>query len=212
VKDRIKLKAHDLFMQFGVRSITMDEIALQMGVSKKTIYQYYADKDELVDAVMIDKIKFNQDCCLRDKQDAKDAIHEVFLAIEMMQEMFQNMNPSILFELEKYYPKSFENFLHHKYDFLYRIITENIERGIAEELYRTDIDIKVLVKARLETMMLAFNQQLFPKNKYSLIQVETELTTHFLFGLATIKGHKLITKFQQERTKKTNTNEKTLAQ
>jgi TetR/AcrR family transcriptional regulator, cholesterol catabolism regulator len=212
VKDRIKLKAHDLFMQYGVRSITMDEIALQMGVSKKTIYQYYADKDELVDAVMIDKIKFNQDCCLKDKQHAKDAIHEVFLAIEMMQEMFQNMNPSILFELEKYYPKSFEKFLQHKYSFLYKILTDNIERGIAEELYRSDIDTDVLVKARLETMILPFNLQLFPKNKYQLVKVETELTTHFLFGLATIKGYKLITKYQQERTKNTNINEKILAQ
>jgi TetR/AcrR family transcriptional regulator, cholesterol catabolism regulator len=212
VKDRIKQKAHDLFMQFGVRSITMDEIALQMGMSKKTIYQYYADKDELVDVVMADVIKHNQNCCLRDRQHAKDAIHEVFLAIEMMQEMFQNMNPSILFELEKYYPKVFEKFLQHKYDFLYKIIATNIERGIAEELYRSDIDINVLVKARLETMLLAFNQQLFPKNKYSLIQVETELTTHFLFGLVTVKGHKLITKYQQHSTKNTNTNEKTLAQ
>jgi TetR/AcrR family transcriptional regulator, cholesterol catabolism regulator len=212
LKDRIKQKAHDLFMQYGVRSITMDEIALQMGVSKKTIYQYYADKDELVDAVMLDKIKFNQDCCLRDRQHAKDAVHEVFLAIEMMQEMFQNMNPSILFELEKYYPKSFEKFTQHKYSFLYKILIENIQRGIAEELYRNDFAVDVAVKARLETMMLPFNQTIFPKNKYSLIQVETELTTHFLFGLATIKGHKLITKYQQDSTKKTNTNEKTLAQ
>jgi TetR/AcrR family transcriptional regulator, cholesterol catabolism regulator len=199
-------------MQYGVRSVTMDEIALQMGASKKTIYQYYADKDELVDAVMVDIINHNQDCCMKDKSTAKDAIHEVFLAIEMMQEMFQNMNPSILFELEKYYPKAFEKFKQHKYSFLYKVLKENIERGIAEELYRGEIDIEILVKVRLETMMIPFNQQVFPKNKYSLIKVETELTTHFLFGLATVKGYKLITKYQQDRTtKKTNTNEKNLA-
>lgn len=211
MRNRIKQRAHDLFMQYGVRSITMDEIALQMGVSKKTIYQYYVDKDELVDAVMVDIINTNQDCCLRDRQHAKDAVHEVFLAIDMMQEMFQNMNPSILFELEKYYPKSFEKVTQHKYAFLHRIITENINRGIMEELYRSDIDVDVAVKVRLETMMLPFNQQLFPKNKYSLVKVETELTTQFLFGLATVKGHKLITKYQQESiNKKTNTNEKIL--
>jgi TetR/AcrR family transcriptional regulator, cholesterol catabolism regulator len=200
-------------MQYGVRSITMDEIALQMGVSKKTIYQYYADKDELVDAVMVSEINFNQDCCLKDRERAKNAIHEVFLAIQMMQEMFQNMNPSILFELEKYYPQSFEKFLHHKYSFLHKVLKENIERGIKEELYRNEVDIEILVKARLENMMLPFNQQVFPKNKFPLIKVETELTTHFLYGLATIKGYKLITKYQQESTnKKTNTNEKILAQ
>jgi len=211
VKDRIKQKAHDLFMQYGVRSVTMDEISVQMGVSKKTIYQYYADKDELVDAVMVDIINYNQDCCMQDKKKAKDAIHEVFLAMEMMQEMFQNMNPAILFELEKYYPKSFEKFKQHKYSFLYKVLKENLERGIAEELYRNEMDIDIMIKLRLETMMMPFNQVLFPKNKYSLIKVETEFTTNFLFGLATIKGHKLITKYEQDRTKKTNTNEKTLA-
>lgn len=198
-------------MQYGVRSVTMDEIALQMGVSKKTIYQYYADKDELVDAVIMDIITYNQDCCMKDRQLAKDAIHEVFLAIDMMQEMFQNMNPSILFELEKYYPKSFEKFKQHKYTFLYQVLKENLERGIYEELYRSEVDVDIMIKLRLETMMMPFNQILFPKSKYSLIKVETEFTTNFLFGLATIKGHKLITKYQQDRTKKTNTNEKTLA-
>lgn len=211
MKERIKQKSHDLFMQYGVRSVTMDEIALQMGVSKKTIYQYYADKDELVDAVMVDIINYNQDCCLKDRQSAKDAIHEVFLAIDMMQEMFQNMNPTILFELEKYYPKSFEKFKQHKYSFLYKVLKENIERGISEELYRSELDLDIMIKLRLETMMMPFNQILFPKSKYSLIKVETEFTTNFLFGLATIKGHKLITKYQQDRSKKTNTNEKTLA-
>lgn len=191
----------------------MDEIALQLGVSKKTIYHYYADKDELVDAVMVDIINYNQGCCLKDRQNAKDAIHEVFLAIEMMQEMFQDMNPSILFELEKYYPKAFAKFKEHKYSFLYKVLKENVARGIKEELYRSDIDIEILVKVRLETMMMPFNQQIFPKNRYSLIKVETELTTHFLFGLATVKGYRLITKYQQYRnTKKANTNEKILAQ
>lgn len=199
-------------MQYGVRSVTMDEIAVQLGVSKKTLYQYYADKDELVDAVIIDILSVNEHKCTKDRGGAKNAIHEVFLAIDMMQEMFQNMNPSVLFELERYYPKAFEKFTKHKYSFLYKVMQENIERGIAEELYRKEIDVEILVKARLETMMLPFSQLVFPKNKYNLIKVETELTTHFLYGLATTKGYKLITKYQQDRiNKKTNTNEKILA-
>jgi AcrR family transcriptional regulator len=212
LKERIKLKAHSLFMQYGVRSVTMDEIAVQLGVSKKTLYQYYADKDELVDAVIADILSVNEHNCTKDINIAKNAIHEVFLAIDMMQEMFQDMNPAVLFEIEKYYPKAFEKFTKHKYSFLHRVLKENIERGIAEELYRPDIDVEILVKARLETMMMPFNQVVFPKNKFNLVKVETELTTHFLFGLATTKGYKLITKYQQDRTnKKTNTNEKIMA-
>lgn len=200
-------------MQYGVRSVTMDEIAVQLGVSKKTLYQYYADKDELVDAVILDVLTVNQDNCIKDRSMAKNAIHEVFLAIDMMQEMFQDMNPSVLYELEKYYPKAFEKFAKHKSSFLYKVMKENIERGITEELYRSDIDVEIQVKMRLENMMIPFNQMVFPKNKFDLIKVETELTTHFLYGLATIKGYKLITKYRLDRNnnKKTNTNEKILA-
>ena len=89
VKERIQQKAHDLFMHYGVRSVTMDEIALQLGISKKTIYHFFSDKDELVDEVMNLKIKCSEQNCLQDKERAKDPDHEMFLAIEMMQEMFE---------------------------------------------------------------------------------------------------------------------------
>ncbi len=206
--NRIKQKAHDLVMQYGIRSVSMDDIAGALGISKKTIYQYFSDKDELVEAVIADKIKYNQDCCLQDRASASDAVHEVFLAIEMMQEMFQNMNPSVIYDMEKFHPKAFARFTQHKYNFLYKIIKENIERGIREEMYRPEIDVDVIVKARLENMMLSFNLQLFPKNKYSLVQVETQLTEHFLFGLASQKGHKLILKYQQDRIKKNSNDTK----
>lgn len=200
--ERIKQKAHDLVMQYGIRSVSMDDIASALGMSKKTIYQYYADKDELVEAFIKDKISENQMLCKRDQHNAKDAVHEVFLAMEMMQEMFADMNPSIISDMEKFHPKSYAIFHQHKYNFLYKVLKENIDRGITEGLYRSDLDVEVLIKARLEIMMLPFNQQVYPKNKYRLIDVEIALTEHFLFGLASAKGYKLISKYQQERIKK----------
>jgi AcrR family transcriptional regulator len=189
-------------MQFGIRSVSMDDIAGALGMSKKTIYQYFADKDELIEAVIKDRIEESQICCEKDKETARDAVHEVFLAMEMMQELFQNMNPAVIYDMEKFHPKAFNHFTKHKHQFLYKVLSDNIERGIQEELYRPEIDIDIIIKARLENMMLAFNQQLFPNNKFSLVAVETQLTEHFLFGLASPKGHKLILKYQQERLKK----------
>jgi TetR/AcrR family transcriptional regulator, cholesterol catabolism regulator len=201
--ERIKQKAHDLVMQYGIRSVSMDDIASGLGMSKKTIYQFFSDKNELVQAIIKDVIEENETCCRQDKATAKDAIHEVFLAMQMMQEMFSNMNPSIVYDLEKFHPKAYSVFHKHKHSFLYQVLKENLTRGIKEELYRKDINEEVLIKARLETMMLAFDQQVFPKNKYQLVDVEIELTEHFLFGLASLKGHKLILKYQQNRIKKT---------
>jgi len=198
---RIKQKAHDLVMQYGIRSVSMDDIASALGMSKKTIYHHFADKDELIEAVIKDKIKESQVCCERDKETARNAIHEMFLAMEMMQELFQHMNPSVIYDMEKFHPRSFFHFSQHKHQFLYKVLKDNVERGIKEGLYRAEIDIDIIIKARLENMMLAFNQQLFPKNKFSLVVVEIQLTEHFLFGLASPKGYKLILKYQQERFK-----------
>src|SRR5580765_6719580 len=98
-KERILQKAHELFMRYGVRSVSMDDIAAQLGMSKKTLYQYYADKEELVDVTLGALLDDNRKECLADRQTAENAVHEIFLAFDMMQEMFSNMNPSIVFDL-----------------------------------------------------------------------------------------------------------------
>src|SRR5262245_4196633 len=103
-KERILEKAHELFMRYGVRSVSMDDIAAQLGMSKKTLYHDYTDKEELVDAVLSTVLEKNRNECFADKQSAENAIHEIFQAFDMMQEMFTNMNPAIVFDLEKYHP------------------------------------------------------------------------------------------------------------
>lgn len=199
MKDRIKQKADELFRTYGIKSVTMDEIANRLGVSKKTIYQSFADKDELVDEVVVELLTYNQARCNTDRALATNAVHEVFLAMEMVKEMFHNMNPVILYDMERNHPNTFQKFLQHKNKFLLQIIKENIERGKKEELYREDINTEVIARIRLETMMLPFNQEIFPKSKFNFVDLEEQLIEHFLFGVATMKGHKLILKYQQQK-------------
>jgi AcrR family transcriptional regulator len=208
IKDRIKQKADELFMRYGIKSITMDEIANQLGISKKTIYQEFGDKDELVDEVISAILAGNQQRCMADKSQAVNAIHEVFLAMEMIQEMFENMNPTILYDMERNHPVTFQKFQQHKYKFLFQVIKENIERGKREELFRDNINSDVVAKIRLETMMLPFNQDLFPKSRFNLVDLHTQLCEYYLFGIASLKGFKVINKYQYERSKKMKQNEK----
>jgi hypothetical protein len=114
--------------------------------------------------------------------------------------MLENMNPSILFDIERGHPRTFKKFIEYKYNFLFELIKKNIERGKQEELYREDINADLISKIRLETIMLAFNEELFPKNKYPLVFVQQQLIEYFLFGIATLKGYKLIIKYQKERS------------
>ena len=199
VKDRIKQKADELYRRYGIKSVTMDEIASQLGVSKKTIYQSFSDKNELVDAVIVDLLTNNKECCQKDRARAQNAVEEVYLAMAMLESMFENMNPSILFDMERNHPATYEKFKKHKYNFLFHLVKENIQRGKREELYRPEIDADVVATVRLETMMMPFNEHLFPKSKYSLVFLEQQLIEYYLFGLVSLKGYKLVAKYQKER-------------
>lgn len=208
-KERIQAKADELFMRYGIRSVSMDDIAAQLAISKKTVYQFYADKDELVDAVVDNELKKGQKDCTQCRSISKDAVEEIFITMEQIAEQFRNMNPMVLFDLEKFHPAAFQKFLKHKNEFLLEVIRKNMERGIREELFRPEINVDVLSKFRLESMMIAFNMMVFPPRKYNLIEVTQEIIEHYLYGLATLKGHKLILKYKQE--KKPFTHEKKMA-
>lgn len=201
-KERILLKAEELFMQYGIRSVSMDDIANNLGMSKKTLYQYYADKDELVDAVVDGHIREIQTDCMNCRSEAKDAVHEIFITMERIMDQFSNMNPMVLYDLEKFHFRSFQRFKEHKDKFLAKIIKDNIEWGIKEDLYRTDINVDVITRFRLESMMIPFNVALFPPGRYNLASLSEVIIEHFVYGLATIKGHKLIQKYNEQRQKK----------
>ncbi|HEY1870083.1 MAG TPA: TetR/AcrR family transcriptional regulator [Chitinophagaceae bacterium] len=198
IKERILQKAHELFMRYGVRSVSMDDIAAQLGMSKKTVYQYYTDKEELVNAVLSAVLEKNRSECFRDRENADNAVHEIFQAFDMVQQMFSNMNPSIVFDLEKYHPDVYKKVKQHKEVFMYQVIRQNMERGIQEELYRPEIDVDVLTRFRIESMMLPFNSEVFPTNRTHLVNIQQEILEHFLYGLATVKGQKLIQKYKQK--------------
>ncbi len=201
-KERILLKAHELFNRYGIRSVSMDDIAAQLGMSKKTLYQYYADKDELVNAVFSGIMDHNKKECTGCRSNGENAIHEVFLSFDMLEGMLSEMNPSILFDMQKYHPSAFRKFEDYRNNFLYGLIRENIERGIKEELYRSDVDVEILTRYRLFSIMISFDSDVFPANKTKLVYIEQQLLEHYLWGLATNKGQKLIQKYKNQRTKK----------
>lgn len=200
-KERILIKAEELFMQYGIRSVSMDDIANNLGMSKKTLYQYYVDKDELVHAVVDGHINEMQEDCLKMRQEAKDAVHEIFITMERITEELTNMNPMLLYDMEKFHFRAYQRFKDHKDKFLAKIVRDNIEWGIKEELYRPDINVDVMAKFRLESMMIPFNVAVFPPGKYTLAKTSEEIIVHFIYGLATSKGHKQIQKYNEQRQK-----------
>ena len=201
-KDRIRQKADELFMRYGLRSVSMDDIANALGISKKTIYQFFADKNELVDAVLEETLSFSKQNCDRNRTGSANAVEEIFLSMDVADQIFRNMHPSVIFDMQKYHPQAFSRFLKHKNEYLYNIVFKNLERGIKEELYRPEINTEILSRFRVESMLMSFNPEFYISQKHNVAEVERQLLEHFLYGIASLKGHKFILKYQQDRLKK----------
>ncbi len=200
MEERILNKAQELMFQSGVKHVTMDDLANQLGISKKTIYQYFKDKDSLVSSVVEHELANHSLLCNQCMQAADNAVHEIFLLMKVIQEMFNRMNPLALFEIEKYYPIAFEKIKKHKDDFIFSMISANLEKGIAEGLYRKDVDVTILSKYRLETSLIPFNIQVFHPSKFDLLKVNLQIIEHFVYGVATLEGHKLMNTYKSSST------------
>lgn len=199
--ERILLKADELFRRYGIRAITLDEIANSLGISKKTIYQFFEDKDALVDAVMMAHFEKNHDECAQASINAKNAIDEIFIMMAKIDEDFRNLNPIVLHDLKKFHFKTFEKFQQHKQNKLLKMIVANLKRGVEEGYYRNDFDIELVARFRMACIWIPFDIEMFPENKFTLQEVFHEVFELFLHGLVNPKGYKLIEKYKQQKFK-----------
>jgi AcrR family transcriptional regulator len=197
MQDRILLKARDLMFQNGLRQVTMDDLATQLGISKKTIYQYYKDKDDLVKAVVGYELKSHQIMCHNCEANAENAVHEMFLVMETIKEMAKTMNPGTLMELEKYFPSAFDIIKKHKEEFFLSLIRDNINKGIQQGFYRAGLEVEILSKFRLETIFIPYNLHIYPLSKFDTVNVHSQLMEHFVYGLMTVKGYELMEQYKQ---------------
>ena len=197
LKNHIIVEADHLFCQFGIKSVTMDDIAKHLGMSKKTIYLHFKDKNELVVDLM--KSKMDSQVCIMDQsfEESSNAVDEIFIAVTNMQGMLSKMNPMLFYDLQKYHPEAWLLFKSFREKCLFKVLYQNIDRGIKEGYYRKNINLDIIAKMRVQQIDTVFNNTTYPSGEFSLLQVMTEITEHYLYGLCTLKGHKYINKFKQ---------------
>jgi TetR/AcrR family transcriptional regulator, cholesterol catabolism regulator len=199
VQERILDTAFNLFRQYGTRSVTMDDISVRMGISKKTLYANFADKDDLVLNVMSRHLQLMEDQCNSGRQQSANALEEMFLVMKMLDERLRNMNPVAMLDLQKFHARAFQLFQTHRNVFLLDFIRNNMERGIAEGLYRPDLEIDILSRFRTACVMFCVQPDVFPMQTYDMSKVQLVLLEHFLFGLVTKEGYELIETYRKQR-------------
>ena len=193
IKQHIVEGAQELFWTYGLRSVTMDDIANKLAMSKKTVYQYIQDKAELV--FLCAEHQLENEFCNKNEvsQHAENAIVEVLKIMEYNRKFFLNFHPSLILDLQRSYPKAWKMFLRHKEEKIIKGIQENMERGIKEGLYRADIEPEVIARMRMAQVEAIFNPQVFSQKSHNIGEVQFQVFKHFLYGLVTLEGHKILT-------------------
>ncbi|MFN3916931.1 MAG: TetR/AcrR family transcriptional regulator [Flavobacteriales bacterium] len=177
-----------VFMQYGVKSITMDDIARELKVSKKTLYLYVSDKNDLVHKVMDGKC-FHEECLLQNIECAcENAIEELIAVSRHVSEELHQVHPSVIFDLQKYYPEAWKRFEEHKYQTVVGHIRRNLDRGIKEGLYRNNLDADIISRLFAAKIDIMFDPAVFPFGKYSFEHIHWEVTRYHIRGIASEKG------------------------
>ena len=185
-------------MRYGVRSVSMDYVAREVSVSKKTIYQHFNHKDDLVTETARNYLTGEMKEISEVTENAADALEELFLLSKCIRQNISRVNPSLLYDLQKYHPDAWEVFRDYKYNFIMGKVMSNLVRGKKENLYRTDINEKILSVMRVEQVQLIFDERAFPKGDFDFVEVQVQIFDHFIHGLLSDNGRKYYQSYQKK--------------
>ncbi len=193
MKDEHQLKnllvsSRNMFMKYGLKSLTMDEIAKELGMSKKTIYQFVESKADLIRLTLIDYLNEEKDALERILHDAGNAIEQLIHMIEYFLQILQGFNSSALHDMEKYYPESWAVLLDYRNNFMLKHVRDNLAHGMEQGFYRKGLNADVVSKLYVFGFTTLHDQQVFPAKDYVFFDIYREFLRYHLSGIATPKG------------------------
>ncbi|MFN3998643.1 TetR/AcrR family transcriptional regulator [Algoriphagus sp.] len=187
-RNRILEIATEQFSRYGVRTVTMEDIARLAGVSKKTVYQEFADKKDLVKEAF-EKILEEDRTKLAYILETEDGVIEHLVKTsKMMRERMKNINPMVIMEIQKYFPEAWRMFEDFKTRVIMNDIVNVIEKGKELGYFRMEIDSEILAKVRVNQITSAFEPSNFTDPNYNFAEEQVVLMDHFLHGIFTEKG------------------------
>jgi AcrR family transcriptional regulator len=170
----------------------MDDVARELGISKKTLYQFVENKDHLVRKVLENHISREKTQCLDMAAQAENAIDEMIFVMDSNSQEFAQMKANVLYDLQKYHRDSWLMIRRFQHDFIYRMVVANLERGKQEGLYRPDFDIDIITRIHLAAVFSLFDEDLFPSTSIRRDVLFREYMMHYLHAIVSEKGLKLL--------------------
>lgn len=198
IRDRIIEGAADLFKTYGIKSVTMDSLANQFGMSKRTIYEVFADKDELLTAVLSRMNQQQKEMIHKVLAESENSLIAIFRMLEVNRDNFQSMSPAFLADLKKYHHEVLMKKMDNSDMPDYRNHQEIIEKGVAEGLFRSDINPDLVNRCLYNLGVSIMNNNIFPYDQFSRRDVIKNIFINYLRGISTNKGLLLIDKLEEE--------------
>ncbi len=194
-------KVENMFLRYGFKSVTMDHIARELGISKKTLYQFVDNKYDLILKVCQTHIEQEKEMITNLRSTATNALSEMLEISMYVNKSIKKVNSNVVFDLQKYYPKAWDMFESYRLEHIYAVIKENIEQGIEEGVYRKEIEPAVIAKVYIGAMHLLFDDAYFPLDEYNPSKVYLEMIHYHVNGIASPKGLELLDNYYKEEQK-----------
>lgn len=188
IRQRIILKAQQLFEKLGIRNVSMDDVARELGISKKTIYQHFEDKATLIREGA--KLHLEKECMLMQQlgESSENALIAIVRIMNYFSKKLKSISPLLIFEMQKYYPEVWQLMREQDETINLPALIHNLEKGIKEGLYRPDINVEAIARLRLVLVEATLNERVFPSDKFNQNELQIEVSNFYLYGLLTEKG------------------------
>ncbi len=198
IDSRILQKAVEFFMKYGVKSVSMDDIARGLGISKKTLYVEAESKADLLQQALVYHLEYEKSFVNNARKEAADAVEEMVSISRFIINILRQHNPSLIFEVQKYYPDAWARIESFNKEFIGQFVLENLEAGISEGYYRGDLNAIVMQRLYIARMQVLVDLDLFPLDEFPRAELYEQFIAHHMRGIMTTKGIKRFDKIKTQ--------------
>lgn len=195
-KDLIWDTALELFMKYGIKSVSMDDLAKTLGMSKKTIYTFISNKEDLVNKVIKQHLNKDEESILKIINHSEDALDAMVSITKHVLLFLRKIKPSLVFDLKKYHPGGWQMIEEQHFKFIEDIIRQNIARGITENLYRKDADPQIIAKLYVAKSRYLVDEDYFPLTEYNREKLLIQMIMYHLNGIISDSGREKLNHIQ----------------
>lgn len=193
-------QASSVYMRLGIKSVTMDDLARELSMSKKTLYKYFKDKSDLVNTIIDYKLEMNAALTLNCHEQSDNAIDDLLGVSKMIVQMFKNINPTVFYDLNKNYPDAWKKLYDHKWSFVRNLILKNIHKGIEQGIYRKNLNPEILANLYVSSTNSMMDVSVFPWPEFKLDEVVKEVIAFHIYGMVNEKGFLYINQILENET------------